>query len=595
MSIGTCSLHSLGRGMLAGAALSLAACGGSGSSGRKIATSLSGTAADGAPVAGATLGVKDWAGNTVEAETRADGRFSVDARKLSAPFLLLVDDGLGSRYYGIAAARGTANLTLFSQMIVDSIARGFDSDPDTLFADPTAFDPPSRHAIELIESNCRAMVGPWLRERGLDPETFNLLTTPFVANAAGFNALLATANLAGNVRTIDDGTSSQVTARLKSPDDSHAFESTLTTPDGTCSTWHETRVPVGSSSPLAVALDGVRATLTELRQILNAGGEELRAEELLPLIDPDCIDDGNDQEFVAAELATLLRGVHVTEIRLVRVHDASSDGTLVDAEFELFGHQEGRALRHLLRQRFLQDGAGLPWLLIGNGQIAATRVTLQHRFVASPTGDFDDHLVDVEVGARAGVLDESYVSSNDVPPLFDGLELPLREVWSGVLAPTPTSTLAYTELRFGTTADPSLLPRIGTSFDFSLVPTGGGLPVAYRVTPLGFTTESLQLVAPTGHDLADALPGQQLTVSWKRPTTFVPMSIKLIGECSSQGGSHIATMGSDEPLAPTDTTGHLTFPTDHGGFPIDGAKFTLEIVGANGERSVVEWTFSDVD
>ena len=593
MSIRLRSRSLPGKGLFASAALLLIACGGSSTGGNTIKTTLSGTAADGAPVAAASLVVKDWSGVTVETTTRADGRYVVNARKLAGPFLLRVDDGQGKRYHSVASERGTANVTLLSQLIVESLARGYDTDPDTLFADPTLFAPPSRHAIDLIEERCRAMIAPWLRERGLDPETFDLITTPFVANAAGFNALLALSDYAINTLTIDDGVKSQVSYRLKSPGDLHGFVSTLTTPDGTCSTWSESWFPVGVASPLATALDGIAATLAELRTIVNAGGAELSFDELVPLIDPSCLDHGNDQEFMAAEFATLLRGVHVDSFRVLRVLEASSDGTLVDAEFELFGRQDGRALRRLMHQRFLQDGADAPWLFAGDGQIAATSVQFARRHHAEPGGSYSWNLVDVEVRARAGVIDELWLLSNDYPPLFDEIELPLLGIRSGVLAPTPTSTLPYDELIFGTSADPTSFPPIGTEFDLSILPTGSSLPVSYHVTERGITTESLQVLAPTGHDLADALPGEQLTVTWKLPTTFVPVAITLTGECTSQGGTHRSTMGSDEPLAPTDTTGHLSFPTEHGGFPIDGATFTLEIVGASGERSIVQWHFSD--
>lgn len=181
--------------------LLLTGCGGkdsdtkgtSGSDGSNV--SLSGVAATGAAIGSANITLKDKLGATKTVVTGADGKYTADITGMTAPFLLKVPSG-GAHLYSVATAGGTVNIHPFTDLIIRNWYMANNSDVDTDFSGSGALTlPPTATDIAVIESVVRNIMTTWLTQVGLDPATFNLLTSSFDANSAGFDKILDNAQV----------------------------------------------------------------------------------------------------------------------------------------------------------------------------------------------------------------------------------------------------------------------------------------------------------------------------------------------------------------------------------------------------------------
>lgn len=163
----------------------LAGCGGGGGN-NPTSASLSGTAASGLAIANTTVSIKDRNGNTKSATTKADGTYTADVTNMTAPYLIKVGN-----LYSIATASGTANVHPFTDMIVRNWYKVQGSNVDTAFATTGAMPtPPTATDIATIEGVVRQILTTYMRGADVNPSSFNLITTPFNANHAGFDLVL---------------------------------------------------------------------------------------------------------------------------------------------------------------------------------------------------------------------------------------------------------------------------------------------------------------------------------------------------------------------------------------------------------------------
>ena len=176
----------------------MSACGGGGefSLGGQGSASLSGTAATGRPIAGATVTLKDVAGRSATQTTRSDGSYSFDdVSGFVWPVVARVEGGTfacGSqagctpvpntqRYVGVSlgsrATQNTLNLTPMSHAVVSSAAK---FDANGLFELPLGLL--LINPLDLIDATVKVL--DWLIR--LDPEALlprniNFVNGPFVA------------------------------------------------------------------------------------------------------------------------------------------------------------------------------------------------------------------------------------------------------------------------------------------------------------------------------------------------------------------------------------------------------------------------------
>jgi hypothetical protein len=176
----------------------LAACGG-GSSSPPAPTVLTGVAAKGAPLAGASMVVIDSDTTTTDpaaVTAGADGSYSVDVSALKAPFVVQATatvEGVVTKTVAVvpsvtANASNTANVTPLTNAVAALIAPGGDPlallVPATLSASATSQKVSDASALLVNTLNTDAATAAALGAN------FNPLTTVFSANGTGVDAVL---------------------------------------------------------------------------------------------------------------------------------------------------------------------------------------------------------------------------------------------------------------------------------------------------------------------------------------------------------------------------------------------------------------------
>jgi hypothetical protein len=178
-------------------------CGGSSSSGTPTPTpppavSLSGVAAVGAPIAGATVTVIDASTSTTNpasVTTNANGAYTIDITGLQAPLTIQVigsvagvPQNLVSVLVSVAAGANTANVTPLTNAIAALIAPG---------GNPSALLTPATLASAATPTSVNNAVTLIAGTLGTDPgiaaligSNFNPITTAFAANGTGIDAAL---------------------------------------------------------------------------------------------------------------------------------------------------------------------------------------------------------------------------------------------------------------------------------------------------------------------------------------------------------------------------------------------------------------------
>ncbi|MCW8837439.1 MAG: hypothetical protein OQK11_01930 [Thiovulaceae bacterium] len=173
--------------------LTFSACGSSSSStpvADDSTTSLTGTAAAGAPIIGHVI-VKGANGNRVSEEIEADGTYDVDVSTLTPPYRLRAEGTVGGRRYELhsyateANLGGTVNITPFTDLIISNAAgqlasNFFDSNTSTSLDDAE---------VEVQKTALKEKLQTVLTELGV-ASTVDLLTTSFNADHSELDAAL---------------------------------------------------------------------------------------------------------------------------------------------------------------------------------------------------------------------------------------------------------------------------------------------------------------------------------------------------------------------------------------------------------------------
>ena len=122
--------------------------------------------------------------------TDTSGRFLLQASGMSAPFLLKADDGQGHVLFGFATAAGVANITPLTDAMLRMFygARGVDT--AAAFANPAAHAAPNVQAANQLNTALTTFLAQSLSGQNLDPAKFDLVSTPFSLNDAGFDHVL---------------------------------------------------------------------------------------------------------------------------------------------------------------------------------------------------------------------------------------------------------------------------------------------------------------------------------------------------------------------------------------------------------------------
>ncbi len=186
-------------GLMLFAALATSGCGGSGgidgTGALPDSIEISGTAALGLPLANATVTVKAANGTKKSTTTDTDGKFKAIVTGLPAPYLLRVNLPNGNILYSVASAGGTTNIHPFTDLIVRNWFKGKNVDINAEFANDLAVSQlPTADQVNAIKSAIQELFALILSKYNLPPG-FDLFSTAFDANGAGFDNLLDHTNI----------------------------------------------------------------------------------------------------------------------------------------------------------------------------------------------------------------------------------------------------------------------------------------------------------------------------------------------------------------------------------------------------------------
>ena len=187
--------------VMTGAFMAIAGCGGGGGSAPATLaiqqTTVSGTAATGSPITGATVVLKDAFGASATGSTASDGSYHITTSGMAPPFLVQVATSTGAHLYSVSStgqATDVINVTPWTDLIVRSWYNLSGKTTDAAFAAPVSNPAPPPTVVASLSSAVQTMVAPLLTANGVSAGTaqaFNPIASPFLANGSGIDLTIA--------------------------------------------------------------------------------------------------------------------------------------------------------------------------------------------------------------------------------------------------------------------------------------------------------------------------------------------------------------------------------------------------------------------
>ncbi|MEW6683990.1 MAG: hypothetical protein AB1451_13915 [Nitrospirota bacterium] len=580
----------------------LAGCNGGGGSSSPAATTVTGTAATGAAIVGATISIKDAAGDTATATTGTDGTYSLDVTGMTPPFLLQVDVGGGSFLYSVGETAGTVNVHPLTDLIIRTWYEVQGDTIDAAFADPTAAPPPSDTELQVIVSVVENLVKKWLVDAGLDPAQFDMLTTPFDADSSGFDGVLDVLQVdtTTHVISLDDGTSTQQTDLTISGGTVTA--STTVTENGITSTSF-TSAYIPTTPEEQAALDGVLATLQDLANTANTKGDALTAADLLPFYDADYLSRGLDENQDAEGFAQDFAGVTFNAFRVDHVVDFDAANNIIGVAGAASLSQGAVTVDEIVDE----DGDGLifkkqsdgRWLFYGNQERARAQVGLitERRMLGTTcqTGcDGVYYALKVQVGAPVGVVQSAAITG----PIGGTTQTIALTKNAGTFTDGGVTTEHFDLVDANSwwyQVSPDAFPPAGTEYTIEVTFSDSTTQSYTRVLEAS-TTEAFDVQAgvetTVGHS-ASATLGSPVTLAWNLPVTFPIEEVSMYGFVKSVTGDGCDIEGP--LLSPTATSGTITLPTTCNGNAVEVnpsyPSINVVVSGTNGEETDIWYAF----
>ena len=153
-----------------------------------VDAAVEGTAAQGVPLADASVSLRDATGQYAAGSADISGHFHIPVAGMTAPFLLKVVSPDGHVLYGMAADIGIANLDPYTDLMVRDWYVSHGSDADRAFVGEAGV--PSVAGMQALDRLFTTLLHDALSAEGLDAVHYSLLSTPFDADHAGFDQLL---------------------------------------------------------------------------------------------------------------------------------------------------------------------------------------------------------------------------------------------------------------------------------------------------------------------------------------------------------------------------------------------------------------------
>jgi hypothetical protein len=602
------------------------------------AVTVGGTAATGAPVAGATVTLKDSAGKSTTATTGTDGSFQVIVNGLTAPFLLSVGSA-GPTLYSYASQSGMANLNPYTSVVLQAYYKAQGTDVATVFGSAlSSASFPNSQQLALLVNPINTILQPYLSNAGVaQPDQFNPFSTSFTANHAGFDQVLDRTQvnnslLAFNVDTGSGSTagtiSSAVTvqATAASGNAMGAVSVSATTTNGTTNTSSASQqtVPVGTSgaqqSALSAAQSGVLTLLGNLAQLVATKGTAITASDIAPYVDAGFLDEGTNAAAMTQQVLQFLTSVPpgatlTPSIYRLNTFDASSATLDATADFKVtsgtttvdtylddndnpnygmvfkqeaggnwafYGHQTStKAHINVTKTLFYDANGSTPnspsSTLDMQAQVSVLQGMLSGASVSGPANSLPD------CSLTPSPLTQSSVTLSHDPGVYNGnqdrYDLACSLTDAGALSGTP--------------------PPAGTLYTFGLTSAGTGTTAQQGDALNSVTTDSGDLTQingvsrgtfTAGNTVANVV-GTTLTLTFTPPTTYSVLYANLSAFCqnaneaSSGGGSDIS--GTSKGIPPGTNSGTIQIPSQCDGAATATVAVSVYFIGVNGERSQV--------
>jgi hypothetical protein len=164
-------------------------------------TTLSGTAAAGAPIQG-TVNLRDSAGTTRTQTINANGEFLFDLNGLTAPYLLWADGMANAKeafFYSMATEGGRANVTPATHCIM---AMALGKNPVSYYRENPSAAPPDTAGIDAAKQKLAALFSKLFETTGV-PTGFDLMTGQFAADGTRFDSIMDVVEMNADEEFVD--------------------------------------------------------------------------------------------------------------------------------------------------------------------------------------------------------------------------------------------------------------------------------------------------------------------------------------------------------------------------------------------------------
>ncbi len=557
-------------------------------------TGLAGVAAKGTAIAGAAIMLVDKKGTIVSTTTDDNGNYTLDTTGLKPPFLVSVQVDDTHTLYSVSADADVAsvvNITPLTDLIVRSWYSVQNVKITDAFTDPVSNPPPTPDEVQLISNVVVQVTALWLQQAGVDTSNIQLISdSQFKADGTGVDAVLdqTTVDPDTGAITISDGGSISQDSTVSYGDGSVSVDTTITNSDTGDQSISTSGTVVATTADMQAALTGVTTALTNFSNTVNTQGGNLTASDLLPLVDKNMLNEGENKVLFADATADQMRGITVS-FQVLNIASLDVVNGLADVNFT-FTESKGDQSQTETVEFFFKRQSDSSWRFSGDQRPAHLSVSAEMRTDqgSDASGSAPDINVDIrpKVGAYSAItIDGGGVFSNK------SLENQGTELRSYQPDPSSSATVEDDRDEFfansGALAD--LVPT-GTPLTITMTPTGGGDNQVFIVKTNAFTTEAITVTNLSGSTLADATLGSPLHVVWTLPKTFAIAEVKLSGHSSNAENQQCQT--DDLILSNDATSGDITLPATCNG-TVTEANFNVNVTGVNGEREIIIYEFQD--
>ena len=611
------------------------------------ANNMSGTAATGSAITGATVTLVDSKGTQVTTKTDSSGNYSLSSAGLTAPFLVKVVTAsasangyaAGTTFYSVSdqATPSVLNITPLTDLIIREwyAAQSSPVSMSTAFANPATNPPPSVAEVQLIQAVVLDIVQPVLQQNGVDPVGLDLISGAFTANGQGVDGALdqikpVTYNSSGTSASLTIATTSTTTQTTTVTASAGATQVATTTSDSSTGATSSivTSAVVPTSSGETAALAGVQTTLTGLAGVIQSKGSALQSSDLAQFIDTNFLDGGTTATQQAQAIASQMAGATINSFTVTRIASYDSTNNLIGVvgtvNYTENGVTGSAQLGYDSEQGMIfKEEAGGAWLLYGDQQQAKSHAQI--------ISELNNNLDGTTWSGQTLDLQVSVPSASTATPCASSYATSVTAFPATAINGTNQNTSATVTLDtsgYSLIADPAVyqskgvdtcqfdglvnalwvLPQsglaavVGDTIGFSI--NGGSQVAALARTIPGYTTETVNFSNLTGHALSAAQLGQPLTLKWNLPVTFPVYDVQAYGLVEVVSGSSYVSCEVEPtaPLSVTSTSATFTLPTTCNGSSVvsivqsgsqpAAVQVNVVIQGTHGEIAQAWWAFN---